>query len=429
MPLLETNVTGPEQVLVIRDAPLEYSLNRLKIMLTNSKKTRKINHSIFTTDLNKEQVMKKAVKLAIIVAVAVAVIAGVLFVVFPLAASKQAEARLGEVLAEAGIPEELWSVGRVYYVPLFGHLVIEKPEFGERDGGAFLEAKKVTLALDTGREDLFAGSIDAREVSFSTDDTGITIKRLFVDDFSVDKTQFGYSPVEAVKKLGNIRLSDAVFRKKGQMYFSLGRLNADVGYAEGKIPFPSSVSLKEFVMNVRQFTPLPALRPEYRLSNLELKNSLSGGVYTVNLVIDGANLFTIKAALGLSLSREVFAPGETTNRALLDYDEDVKMDSLVLTYTDKSFLDHVFELAGISGGRAHAAEQLNESLMEFAMMGGVDAERFVDEVTKFIAKPGKFELKTNIDSPMNFEEISQNPFAMNLSLSINGGKSFTTGEY
>jgi hypothetical protein len=65
--------------------------------------------------------------------------------------------------------------------------------------------------------------------------------------------------------------------------------------------------------------------------------------------------------------------------------------------------------------------------MMLAAMGEVDAERLVDEVTKFIAKPGKFEIKTNIDSPVSLEEIGQNPFAMNLSLSINGGKPFTTG--
>jgi hypothetical protein len=369
--------------------------------------------------------MKKAVKIAIISVAAVAVLAGALFVVIPLATSKEAEARLGEALAEAGIPEDMWSVDRAYYVPLLGHLVAEKLEFGERDS-AFLEAKKVTLALDAGREDLFAGSVDAEELSFLADDTGITVKSFSVKDFSVDRALLGYSPAGALKRLGNIRLSDAVFRQRGQTYFSLGSLNADIGYAEGKIPLPSSVSLKEVVMDSRRFMPLPALRPEYRLSTLELKNSLSGGVYTANLVIDGANLFTLKADLGLSLPRELLASGVISSLALIDYGEDVKLDSLALTYTDKSFLDHVFELSGIPGGRARAAEQLNETLMMFAMMGGVDAERFAEEVAKFIAKPEKFELKTNIDSPVSFEDISRNPFAVNLSLSINGGKPFTT---
>jgi hypothetical protein len=371
--------------------------------------------------------MKKAVKIAIISVAVVAVAAGVFFVVIPLATSKEAEARLGEALAEAGIPEDMWSVGRAYYVPLLGHLVVEKLEFGER-GSVFLEAKKVTLAFDTGREDLLAGSVDAQEVSFSADDTGITVKSLSVNDFSVDKALFEYSPVEAVKKLGNIHLSNAVFRQKGRTYFSLERLNVDVGYAEGKIPLPASVLLKEFVMDVRQFTPLPTLRPEYRFSNIELKNSLSGDFYTVNLVIDGSNLFTIKTDIGISLPRELLASGEITNLAMIDYGEDVKINSFALTYTDKSFLDHVFELAGMHDSRESAAEKLNETIMMFAMMGGVDAERLADEVSEFIVKPGKFELKTNNDSPVSFDEISRNPFAVNLSLSINGGKPFTTGE-
>jgi hypothetical protein len=223
-------------------------------------------------------------------------------------------------------------------------------------------------------------------------------------------------------------LNDAAFRQSGWTYFSLGRLNTNVGYAEGKTPLPSSVSLKDFMMDVRQFMPLPALRPEYRLSNFDFKNSLSGGVYIVNLVIDGANLFTIKADLGISLPRELLASGEITNLARIDYGEDVKINSLVLTYTDKTFLDHVFELAGMPGGRAYAADQLNETFMGLATIGGVDAERFASEATKFIVKPGKFELKTNINSPVSFKDIVRNPFAMNLSLSINGGKPFITGE-
>ncbi|MDR2746026.1 MAG: hypothetical protein LBB77_01140 [Treponema sp.] len=351
----------------------------------------------------------------------------ILFAVLPLATSKQTEAKLGEAFAEAGIPEDAWTVGRAYYVPLFGHLVIEKLEFGERGDDAFLEVKKITLALDTGNEALFAGSVDAQDVSFLADNVDITVKSLSANDFSVDKASFGYSPVEAVKKLGKISLSDAVFRQKGQRYFSLGKLNADVGYAEGKIPLSSSISLKEFTMDIRQFMPFSTLRPEYRFSNVEFKNSLSGDAYTVNLVIDGANLFTIKADLGLSLPGEFLASGEMANLALIT--REVKMDSLALTYTDKSFLDHVFELAGMSGGRESAAEQLNEALMQFAVMGGVDEERFANEAAKFIVKPGKLELKTNIDSPVGFEDISRNPFAMNLSLSINGGKPFTASGY
>jgi hypothetical protein len=246
----------------------------------------------------------------------------------------------------------------------------------------------------------------------------------------VDKTLFEYSPVEAVKKLGKIRLNDAVFRQKGRTYFSLGKLDANVGYAEGKIPLPASVSLNDFIIDVRQFMPLPTLRPEYKLSSFTFKNALSGGAYTVNLVIEGANLFTIKVDLGVSLPSELLASGGLSNLARIDYDEDVMIDSLVLTYTDKSFLDHVFELAEIPGGRARAADQLNETFEMFAMMGGVDAERFVSEAAKYIAKPGKLELKINGDSPVSFEDITRNPFAMNLSLAINGGKPFiTTSEW
>ncbi|MDR2782419.1 MAG: hypothetical protein LBB48_01000 [Treponema sp.] len=369
--------------------------------------------------------MKKTEKIAILSSVVIAVVV-VLFVGIPLATSKEAAARLGNALAEAGIPADMWSVKRVYYVPIFGHLVVEKLEFGERDS-AFLEAKKVTLSLDMGREDLFAGSVDARNLSFSAEDTGITVKRLSVHDFSVDKAQFEGSPIEAVKKLGSIRLSDAAFRQ-GQTYFSLGSLNADVGYAEGKIPLHSSVSLKELAIDVRQFAPLPALRPEYRLSQFNLKNSLSGNVNTVRLVIDGTNLFTIKADIGISLPREFLESGEIPLFALFNSVEIGKVTSFTLAYTDKSFLDHVFELAEMPGGRESAAEQLNETFMMFAEMGGIDGERFVNEAAKFIAKPGKLELKTNIPSPVSFEELSRNPFAMNASLSINGGKPFAIGE-
>jgi hypothetical protein len=305
--------------------------------------------------------------------------------------------------------------------------VVENLEFGDRNGGAFLEAKKVTLVLDTGRKDFFAGSVDARDVSLQAGYTGITAKSLSVHDFSVDKALFDRSPLESVKKLGTIRLNSAVFRQEGEMRFSLESLKADTGYAEGKIPRSSTVSLKDLVMDVRQFMPFSTLRPEYRLSNFELKNSLSNGVYTVNLVIDGANLFTIKVDLGISLPRELLASGRITDLAEIDYKEEVKMDSLALTYTDKSFLDHVFELTEIPGGRAGAAEQLNETFMILAETGGVDVERFVNEATKFIAKSGKFELKTNLDFPMSFEEIIRNPLVMNLSLSINGGKPFITG--
>jgi hypothetical protein len=68
--------------------------------------------------------MKKAVKITAISVAAIAVILMVLFVVIPLASSKEAEARLSEALAGAGISEDMWSAKRVYYVPVFGHLVV-----------------------------------------------------------------------------------------------------------------------------------------------------------------------------------------------------------------------------------------------------------------------------------------------------------------
>jgi hypothetical protein len=375
--------------------------------------------------------MNKIVKIAIIAAAALAVIAGGLFIVAPLVTSKEAEARLSEVFTEAGIPEEMWSVDRAYYIPLLGHLVIEKLEFGETGSDEFLTAKKITLAIDTAREDFFAGSVDAQELSVSAEDIGLTIKSLSVNDFSVDGAPLAYSPVEAIKKLGNINVSDVVVKKDGETCFSLERLNIDADYAEGKIPLSSSVSLKELVMDIRQVVPLPALRPEYRLSNLTAKNSFSGGLYSFNLDMEGTKLFTLKLDFGVSLPRELLESGETTELALMGlmgYGEDIKINSFKLTYTDKSLLDHLFELSGIPGGKESAVEELNESLMTLAMMSGVDAERFVSEVMKFIEKPGKFELKTNIASPVSLAELEGNPLAMNLSLSINGGKPFTLGE-
>jgi hypothetical protein len=370
--------------------------------------------------------MKKAVKIAILSAAVASAAAGILFVVIPLVTSKKTEAMLGVAFAEAGIPETMWSADKAYYVPLFGHWVVENLEFGDREGGGFLTAKKVTIALNLGEEDLASGFVDANDVSFSAaDTTSITVKKLSVNDFSVDRALFKYSPAEAVKKLGNIRLNGAVFRNEGRKYFSLRKLNADVNYADGKIPPHASVSLQECAVDVRQFQSLPALRPEYLISNFELTTSFSGGVYAVNLVIDGENLFTINAHLNVSLPSRLLESGEINNLALINYGEDLKLDSFTLSYTDKSCLDHVFEVAEIQGGKEAFAEDLNETFMMFAMTNGfADAERFAEEVTKFIKKPGKFELKANNDSPVSFKELSQESDAMNLNLSINGGMPF-----
>jgi hypothetical protein len=362
--------------------------------------------------------MKKAVKITAISAVAVAVILMTLFVVIPFASSKEAEARLGEALAGAGIPEDMWSAQRVYYVPVFGRLVVEKFEIG----GIF-EANKIMMVVKTNSDDVFAGAIDAQGLSLLADGTDIIAKSISVKDFSVDTRMFGYNPFESVKKLGKVSVNGATFSQGGQTYFSLGEFNANVGYSEGKIPLPASVTLKKLTADIRRFNSLSTLRPEYQISTLELKNSLSGGAYKINLVIDVDDLFTIKTALGISFPLYF---DKITDFASMDYGEDVKLDSLMLTYTDKSFLEHIFELAGLPGGREGAAELLNDSIMMIAELGGIDAERFAGESAEFFKKPGKLELKTDLESPVSFEDIGRNPFAVNLSISINGGKPFTT---
>ncbi|MDR0475181.1 MAG: hypothetical protein LBH43_16100 [Treponema sp.] len=372
--------------------------------------------------------MKKGLKIAVISAAAALVITGALFLVIPPATSKEAEARLGEFFSEVGVSEDMWSVDKAYYIPLLGHFVAQQLEIGERGSGGFLKVKKFTAAVASNRKGLFAGSLDAQDISLSIDGIGIRAKGLSVKNISVDKALLGYAPEQAVKKLGKISLSDTVLSQRGQAYFSLGKINANLGYAEGKFMLSSSLLIKDFVTDLRQFMPLPALRPEYRISSLELKNSFSGDVYTSNLFIDGVKLLTLDTALGVSLPRELLEYGKITNLDLFDY-EDVKIHSFTLTYTDKSFLNHLFELAGMPGGRESAAEELKDTLMMYAMTGEADEERLADEIMKFIAKPGKFTLKSNLKYPLSLEEISRNPFAMKLSLSLNGGKPFTMSEY
>ncbi|MDR1972967.1 MAG: hypothetical protein LBQ46_13725 [Treponema sp.] len=365
--------------------------------------------------------MKKAVIITAISAAAVAVILIVLFAVIPFTSSKKAEARLGEALSGVGIPEDMWNTKRVYYTPVFGHLVVEKLEIG-----GILEANKITVTIKTNSEDVFAGSIDAQGVSFSANGSGIIVESLSVKDFSVDTAMFGSNPLESVKKLGKVSVSGAAFEQGGQTYLTLGEFNADVGYSEGKISLPASVILKKLTADVRLFNSLPALRPEYRISTLELKNSFSGGAYKTDLTIDVDDLFAVKTALGISFPLEINGIADLTS---IDYGEDVRLDSLTLTYTDKSFLEHIFELAGLPGGREYAAELLNESIIMIAKLGNIDAERFASESAGFFNKPGKLELKTNLESPVSFKDISRNPFAANVSLAINGGKPFTTGGY
>jgi hypothetical protein len=370
----------------------------------------------------KEHVMKKAVKAAVISAGAAAVILAVLFVVIPFASSKEAKARLGAALAAAGISEDGWNAERVYYVPLPGQLVVEKFTM---DG--VLNVNKITLAIKTNREDLFAGSIDAQGLSFPAGDDDIIVKSLSVKDFSVDTAALMDDPLESVKKLGKVSVSGAAFRRDGQPYVTLGEFNANIGYSAGAIPLPASVTLKRLTADVRRFNALPALRPEYRISTLELKNSISrfqqDHSCKSDLVIDVDDLFMIKTNIGFSFPWE---SGGAAGFALPD-GEDVKLSSLALAYTDKSLLDHVFELAELPGGRAEAAELLNDYIVMLAGLGGIDAERFANETAGFFRKPDKLELKANFESPVRLEDIAQNPFAATLSLSINGGRPFTTG--
>jgi hypothetical protein len=367
--------------------------------------------------------MKKGVKITLISAAVVVVTAGILFVCIPLVTSKQAEAKLRETLAEAEIPEEMWSVNRVYYIPLFRHFIVEKLEFKDNVGHLILKAKKVTLTLVKNTEEIFAGSMCAHAITFLDDNySSITVKSFSLNDFSIDKT-----PSAALTKLGNIRLNKTVFEHDGTTGFSLGRLDINVDYDErysdsparpsfySMLSFSKSVSLKELIIDEKLIS-LPELRPKYRFSNIAFVNSFSYKSGIVNLIIDGVNLFKIKAVFDISFPSNDPAFSLLTGEA--------ELNSLSLTYNDKSFLSHFLQLFGISSGRAYIAELLNEPLQTIAMMCGFDTASFADEAIKFIAKPEKLELKTDFDSPMSFKDIIQNPSSAKISLSINGGKPF-----
>jgi hypothetical protein len=253
----------------------------------------------------------------------------------------------------------------------------------------------------------------------------VSVKGLSVDDFSVDTELFTYSPLEAVMKLKKLSANDTVFAQGGRTFFSLGSLNVDMAYSKGKPPLPGSISFKNFFMDTRVFGSSSVSRSEYRISNFELKNKLSGDIFNSSLSIDGPNLFTIKSSFALSFPDWFLESDNMADLFQMDYGSDAMLNSLDFSYTDRSFLDLVLEMAGMPGGRENAANQLNDMLMLFAMIGGVDAERFAREASSFVARPGKFELKANLESPLSYWEISQNPFAVNLSLTINGGRPFT----
>ena len=371
--------------------------------------------------------MKKPVLIAIIAAGAAAVFAAVVFLVIPGVTSNEAERQLKVTFAEAGIPDDMWKAGKVTYVPIVGNLVIEKLEIGNRNSDVYITAGKAVLSLKTNNDEYMAGSVEVQDVSFLSDEVGITAKNISINDFSIDKMLMEYSPAEAIGKLGSVRMSDAVFRLRGRRYVSLGSFSADINYTEGKLPAPS-VTIKDLAMDVRQLMSIPDLRSEYRLSSFEMKNTFTAGVYASVLSMEMASLFALKTDVSIFLPSQL-ASGDIAAFARIDFEDDIKLNSFSVTYTDRSLLDHVFELAGMGGNRDYFADELYELIMMFAMMGGAELERFVNEATVFIAKPGTLELKTNIGRPLSFYELGQNPFAMNLSFTINGGKPFTASGF
>ena len=369
--------------------------------------------------------MKKSILIAIISAAAAALIAVVLFLIVPIATSKTAEQKFSEAISETGIPDDMWSAGKVVYVPVFDHIVIDDLEFGDKWSIGYLKAKKAILKINTSKENIVSGSIDLQDASLSADGGGIIVKNFAVNNFSVDKSMFEYSPIEAIKKLDSISISGGEYRQGGIQYFLVKKFNANLNYTEGKISNSSSISIKDFISDLRKFIPYENLRKEYRLSNIEIKFNRSG---LVNLTIDGTNLFSIKSDI------DIFLPQEITSSASLSiFDEidfnDVKLRSISLTFTDRSLLDHIFTLSGMTDNRAAAAQELKEAFLMYAESLGMEEERFANEAVKFITKPGRFEIKSNPVSPMSLEEITENPLAANLSLSINGGKPFTARGY
>ena len=371
--------------------------------------------------------MNKIVKIAIISAAALGILALVLFVVVPKVTSGGAEARLGEAFAEAGIPDDMWSVGSVQFVPLFNRFVIENLEFGDRYSSEFIRANKVTVSLSSNTDTVFAGSLNTEELTFYADGFYVSVNDLSVNNFSIDKFMLEYSPFEAVKKLDSIRINDAVFRQDGRTYFSLGRLSASLGYTEGYIPLSTSFSLTDLVMDIRPFAEFYGMRPEYRLTKFETKSSISGNVNTVTLAIDGANLFSINTDIRITLPRQLVASRRISDFAMIDFEEDIRLNSFSFTYEDKSLLDHIFDLTGMSSEREYILDDLYDMIMMFAMMGGAEMERLMLEAAGFIERPGKLELRTNFRSPLSFEDVIYDPFAMNLGLSINGGRPFMLG--
>jgi hypothetical protein len=365
----------------------------------------------------KELFVNKTLKIVLIAAAIVVVTAGLFFVLTPLVTSKATEEKLAQVLLDAGIPEEMWNAEKAYYIPILNNLVVENLTIGEDDDES-IRVEKITLTIKTNRDTVFAGSINVKGVSFSADDISLAAGNFSAVDFLVDTEQLKNMQINDIKKIGKVSVSNAYL--KGGFNLSLGQLNADINYIEGKIPASSALSLKDFIIDVRPFgtfRSFRSLRPEYQITSMDLKNSLSKGVDTVTLAIECRELFNIKTNLGISYPYTSFTP---------DIAGDIKLHAFSFTYTDKSFLNHIFELAGMPGGGENVKELLDSSIVPFASMGGIDAERFAKEAANFFAKPNTLNLKTDIKTPINAADIMDDPFALNISLTINGGKPFTT---
>jgi hypothetical protein len=361
--------------------------------------------------------MKKNVKIAIMAAAIIIVIIGLFYVLMPFITAKATEERLVKTLSDAGISEEMWNAKRSYYIPLLNHLIVEDFTVGESND-EFIKVKKITLAIKTNQNNIFAGSVNAEGISFSAGDTVLTSGKFSVVDFSVNTEQLKNMGATGIKKIGKVSVTNVEF-KQDTVSFSLEKLNADIGYSEGIMPPSSVISLKGFITDLRPLMYFASLRPQYKIANLELKNSLSNGIDTVSLVIECSELFNIKINLDVSYPYTSFTS---------DIIDEIKLNSLSFTYTDKSFLNHIFELIGMPNGGESIQDLLNESIIPFASMGGIDTERFAREAANFIAKPNTLDLKTDIKYPINIEDIMDDPFALKLSLSINGGKPFKVGE-
>jgi hypothetical protein len=370
--------------------------------------------------------MKKGLKIAVITVAALVVVAVGVFVVVPQASSKATENKLREAFSSAGIPDDMWDMDKAYYEPLSGNVVVENLRFGEKGEDNSITAKKVILRLKGASKDNFAGSIDAQGVSLKADNDSASAQSFGVHDFSVDTTLFQSAPVKAVKKLGSIQLGNVMIQQKGKAPYSVEKLNVVLNYSEGNIPRSSSISINGLALNMRDFLPQSSPLSNISLSTVALTNSVSGNVDTVNLTIDGNNLCSIKTAMSLTVPQEILQADDITKLENIDYNNEIKLNSFSFNYTDKSLLDDIFKLAGMTGSKEEIADQLNQNLSSLASIAGVDGQRFAREASNYIVNPGKLELKTNFASPVSLEDIIQNPLSLKLQLSINGGKPFTT---